>query len=387
MSRLRLAVAAVGALAVILAAFASTLGAHANLAVGFPATRIQLDPGTVSIRMPGPATLTATVVDWKGVGLKNVAVRFTIISGPNRSQKLTGATTDKAGRALLHYSDSGEPGVDVLQATYTDGLEVHKSNRPFVTWLSGPPARAIASPATIALTPACYQPSNAAQEASDTFKPVPTPTPKATPKPGVKIKPALVPPTVAPPPYNIGVTGDNFDPFASVLVTFDAGPGGTPDSAQTQADGFGHFAVTLRVRQRAEGQHLVRADDFRQREADAIYTVPCFQPSVALNPPIGPPGFVTMAVGTGFPPNSKIVDLNWPRPWLGSPLPKVLTTDANGGFTYPVLILYHDGMGQRTLQAIVPNPYGEQAGAAIEADAPFLVTLGRSQPSDFVLRR
>ena len=27
------------------------------------------------------------------------------------------------------------------------------------------------------------------------------------------------------------------------------------------------------------------------------------------------------------------------------------------------------------------------AGSAIEADAPFLVTPGRSQPSDFVLRR
>ncbi len=383
MRRLRLAVAAVGALTVILAAFAGTLGADANLAAGFPATRLKLEPSTISVRMPGPATLTATVVNWKGGPLKNMAITFTIISGPNRSQKLAGATTDKAGHATVQYRDTGEPGVDVVQATYTDGLEVHKSNRPFVTWLSGPPASSIPSPATIALTPACFQPSGAAAEASDTFKPVPKPTPK----PGVKPKPVLVPPTVVPPPYNIGVTGDNFDPFASVLVTFDAGPGGSPESTQAQTDGFGHFAVTLKVRQRAEGQHLVRADDFRQREADAIYTVPCFQPSVALNPPIGPPGFVTMAVGTGFPANSKIVDLNWSRPSVASPLPKVLTTDANGSFSFPVLILYHDGIGPRTLQAIVPNPFGEQAGAAIEADAPFLVTLGRSQPSDFVLRR
>ncbi|MDQ6709956.1 MAG: hypothetical protein M3Z11_05300 [Candidatus Dormibacteraeota bacterium] len=383
MRRLRLAVAAVGTFTVILAAFASTLGAHASLAAGFPATRIKLEPSTVSVRMPGPATLTATVVNWKGGPLQNVALTYTIISGPNHGQKLPGATTDKAGHATVQYRDTGEPGVDVVQATYTDGLEVHKSNRPFVTWLSGPPASAIPSPATIALTPACFQPSGAAAEASDTFKPVPKPTPK----PGVKLKPVPVPPTVVPPPYSVGVTGDNFDPFASVLVTFDAGPGGSPESTQARTDGFGHFAVTLTVRQRAEGQHLVRADDFRQREADAIYTVPCFQPSVALNPPIGPPGFVTMAVGTGFPANSKIVDLNWSRPSVASPLPKVLTTDANGSFSFPVLILYHDGIGPRTLQAIVPNPFGEQAGAAIEADAPFLVTLGRSQPSDFVLRR
>ena len=39
------------------------------------------------------------------------------------------------------------------------------------------------------------------------------------------------------------------------------------------------------------------------------------------------------------------------------------------------------------LQAIVPNPYGPNAGAAVEAEAPFLVTLGRAQPSEFVYRR
>jgi len=94
-----------------------------------------------------------------------------------------------------------------------------------------------------------------------------------------------------------------------------------------------------------------------------------------------------MAVGSGFPANSKIVDLNWASPSLASPLPKVLMTDASGGFSFPVLILYHDGIGPRTIQAIVPNPFGAQAGSAIEADAPFLVTLGRPQPPDFVLRR
>jgi len=39
------------------------------------------------------------------------------------------------------------------------------------------------------------------------------------------------------------------------------------------------------------------------------------------------------------------------------------------------------------LQSIIANPYGDRAGAAIEADAPFLVTPGRSQPTDFSLRR
>ena len=133
--------------------------------------------------------------------------------------------------------------------------------------------------------------------------------------------------------------------------------------------------------------HLVRADDFRQREADATYRIPCFQPAVALDPPIGSPGFVTAAVGTGFPPNASIVVLNWTSPALRSPLPKNIKTDANGSFQIPLLVLYHDLLGPRLLQAIVANPFGDRAGSAIEADAPFLVTPGRSQPSDLVLRR
>jgi len=187
--------------------------------------------------------------------------------------------------------------------------------------------------------------------------------------------------------YTINVDGVNFNPYSAVLVTFDAGPGGTPESFERTTDVFGHFNLDIQVRSRSEGVHLVRADDFRQREADATYKIPCFQPSVALNPPIGPPGFVTSVVGTGFPANASIVLLNWGRPALRSPLPANIKTDANGAFQFPVLVLYHDLLGPRMLQAIVANPFGDRAGSAIEADAPFLVTPGRSQPNDLVLRR
>jgi hypothetical protein len=187
--------------------------------------------------------------------------------------------------------------------------------------------------------------------------------------------------------YTITVDGVNFNPYSAVLVTFDAGPGGTPESFERTTDVFGHFTLDIQVRSRSEGVHLVRADDFRQREADATYRIPCFQPSVALDPPIGPPGFVTSAVGTGFPPNASIVFLNWGHPALQSPLPANIKTDGNGSFQIPILVLYHDLLGPRMLQAIVPNPFGERAGSAIEADAPFLVTPGRSQPTDLVLRR
>jgi hypothetical protein len=384
MRSLRVAAAAILAGSVVAAVLGgAAMAAQVGLAPGFPATRIKLDPPSIGVNMPGPVTLTATTVDWHGAASKNLTVTFTNVSDPQKPAQLGKATTDKAGHATLAYSNSKEPRIDAVQATFTDGLEVHKSNRAFVGWLSGQRATAIASPAAITVTPGCFQPATAVRLASDSFKPAaPRPTPK-----NAKPKATPQPPTPAPVTYTITVDGVNFNPYSAVLVTFDAGPGGTPESFERTTDVFGHFNFDIQVRSRAEGVHLVRADDFRQREADATYSIPCFQPAVALDPPIGPPGFVTTAVGTGFPPNATIVVLNWASPALRSPLPKIIKTDANGSFQIPILVLYHDLLGPRLLQAIVANPFGDRAGSAIEADAPFLVTLGRAQPTDLVLRR
>jgi hypothetical protein len=382
MRSLRLAAAAILAGSVVVAVLGGVaLAAPANLAVGFPATRIKLDQPSTPVNMPGPITVTATVVDWRGAGVGNVPVAFTSVTDPQKPAQLGKGTTDKAGHATFGFSNSKEPRIDVIQATFTDGLEVHKSNRSFIAWQSGTPATAIRSPAAITVTPGCFQPATAVTLASDTFKPG---SPRATPKAAARPKATPAPPPVT---YTINVDGVNFNPYGAVLVTFDAGPGGTPESFERTTDVFGHFNLDIQVRSRSEGVHLVRADDFRQREADATYRIPCFQPSVALNPPIGPPGFVTSVVGTGFPANASIVLLNWGSPALRSPLPKSIKTDANGSFQIPVLVLYHDLLGPRMLQAIVANPFGERAGSAIEADAPFLVTPGRSQPTDLVLRR
>ena len=381
MRRVPLAAAAVGAGILISALFGGhALAAQIGLSPTFPASRIQVDPAPTTLKMPGPTTVTAIVEDWRGTAIPKVAIAFSILSGPNKGKSLPASTTNGDGRATLSYSNTVEPGIDVVQATFTDGLELHKSNRHFVLWQSGPPATAILSPATIRVTPACFQPAAAVIATSNVFKKV---APRTTPKPSQGA-------TAGPPPPEktiANVTGENFNPLSAVLITFDAGPGGGPQSVEAQTDVFGHFSRDMPLTVPAEGLHLVRADDFRQREADATYTIPCFQPSVALDPPIGPPGFVTTAVGSGFPANSTIVVLNWQQPALLSPLPAAIKTDANGAFRVPVLIMYHDLLGPRLLQAIVPNPFGERAGAAIEADAPFLVTPGRSQPSDFVLRR
>jgi hypothetical protein len=380
MRRVQLAAAAVGAV-ILIATLAGgrALAGQIGLSATFPASRIQVDTAPATLKMPGPTTVTATVEDWHGATIPKVTVSFTILSGPNKGKSLPAATTNSDGRATLTYSNSFEPGIDAVQASFTDGLEVHKSNRHFVLWLSGPPATAIPSPATIRVTPTCFQPAAAVIATSNVFKKV---GPHTTPKPSAG---STAPPQ--PEKTIVNVIGDNFNPFSAVLITFDAGPGGNPQSFEAPTDVFGHFNRDIPLSMPAEGLHLVRADDFRQREADATYTIPCLQPSVALDPPIGPPGFVTIAVGSGFPANSTIVVLNWQHPALLSPLPAAIKTDANGAFRVPILVMYHDLLGPRLLQAIVANPFGDRAGSAIEADAPFLVTPGRSQPSDFVLRR
>jgi hypothetical protein len=214
------------------------------------------------------------------------------------------------------------------------------------------------------------------------------------PPPVQPIQPKRIAPlpraSLRPPPpahLTINVDGVNFNPFSGVLISFDSGFGGRPESFQTKTDGFGHFNLDITPTERGEGPFLVRADDFRRREAHSTYNIPCFQPSVSLNPPIGPPGFVTEAVATGFPPNSRVTLFGWEKPWLNGRLPKTITTDALGSFRVLVIVLYHDGFGPRKLAARVANPFGANAGSPIDAEAPFLVTLGRSQPADFVLRR
>src|SRR5207245_11795456 len=193
----------------------------------------------------------------------------------------------------VRHRNGRAPSMDGVHASFTDGLEVHRSNRHFVVWLSGPSATAIRSPATITAKPNCFQPAGAVTLSSDTFKAL---APRTTPKPAAS--PVLSP---SPETGTTTITGDNFNPFSAVLLTFDAGPGGVPQSFEAQTDVFGHFNRTIQIVEPAEGVHLIRADDFRQREADdTSYQIPCYQPSLALDPPIGPPGFVTYAVGPGL---------------------------------------------------------------------------------------
>jgi Tol biopolymer transport system component len=98
-----------------------------------------------------------------------------------------------------------------------------------------------------------------------------------------------------------------------------------------------------------------------------------FTPILMLDPPLGPPGFVTIAVGTGFPPNS-LVTLAWDR-GLSAPEPAT-RVGADGTFRTPVIVLPHSDQGPRMLLA---SSAGGDASFA-PAQAPFLVVPGTAQP-------
>ena len=97
------------------------------------------------------------------------------------------------------------------------------------------------------------------------------------------------------------------------------------------------------------------------------------RPRLVLDPPLGEPGKVTSAIGTGYPANADVV-LTWSR-GLGG---QVARTDGSGRFRVPVLIFHKDQLGPRTMTG---------AAAAASATAPFLVVPGSLIPGDFVIRR
>jgi hypothetical protein len=102
-------------------------------------------------------------------------------------------------------------------------------------------------------------------------------------------------------------------------------------------------------------------------------------PTLTIDPPIGPPGFVPQAVGHDFPPGAT-VRLTWQPGITGQP--DTVVVDAGGGFAVPVLVFQKDQLGPRELRA---TPVQGPAFGTVAA--PFLVTAGQAQPGDFVSRR
>ena len=203
----------------------------------------------------------------------------------------------------------------------------------------------------------------------------------------ITLHPDCGPAGAAPQRYSITIDGTNFNPILNIVVTFDAGPGGHPESFKASTDGFGHFNTSITPNERAADTYQVRADDLREREATAAFTVPCNTPpppprctaSITLSPSLAAPGYITQLTGTGFTGISKVT-VAWDH-GIGTIAPIPVT---NGGFTSAVLILPHDLPGPRTLT--VDSSSSPSANLSC-ASAKFLVLPGSMQPQDFVVRR
>jgi len=223
--------------------------------------------------------------------------------------------------------------------------------------------------------------------------------PPTTPA-AIQLSPACGPAAPGTPPvYTIAVTGVNFNPFTAVLVTFDADTGGTPESFDTTTDGFGGFQLAIKPALRPAGSHLVRADDFREREATATFTVTCASPPPAPTPPvvfnptmrfvpaITRTAWVVSLRGTGFPP-SATVHLAWGgifgRAVPARGLPASVTTGADGSLNVPsILVFVETEMGTQKATA---TPGGAETFAA-NPTAKLLVVAGTVQPPGFKERR
>ena len=95
-------------------------------------------------------------------------------------------------------------------------------------------------------------------------------------------------------------------------------------------------------------------------------------PTLRLDPPIGPPGFVSQAIGTNFPPGAT-VSLAWSI-GLTASMPPVVA-DPSGSFSVPMLILPRDTLGPRVLTGTFTI-----AGGGSAQSPPFLVVPGTDQP-------
>jgi hypothetical protein len=116
------------------------------------------------------------------------------------------------------------------------------------------------------------------------------------------------------------------------------------------------------------------------RTAKTTLRVPCFNPILKLVPDVGPPGIVTTAIGTGFPPGVP-VDFAWTFGVLPASLATVISA-LDGTLTFEILIFPHDTIGARQLVA-TRDP---KSPAFVDAKADFLVVPGSVQPNDFSWR-
>jgi hypothetical protein len=96
------------------------------------------------------------------------------------------------------------------------------------------------------------------------------------------------------------------------------------------------------------------------------------QPILEMNPAVGPTGRVTLALGKGFPANTK-VQLKWAGKLRGT---WSVTTDAAGKFRLPILVNSGEPIGGRIMTAV------DQPGSFTNVGSEFLAQLPTFRPGN-----
>ena len=103
--------------------------------------------------------------------------------------------------------------------------------------------------------------------------------------------------------------------------------------------------------------------------------VEVIQPVLRVDPGVGPPGFVPLVSGTGFPPGATVT-VSWS---LGISAPTKVTVAADGTFRTQLLVFHHDPIGPRLVTA-TGTGFGQVTAA-------FTVVPANQDPAKFVERR
>jgi hypothetical protein len=274
-----------------------------------------------------------------------------------------------------------KPGVHTLHAFQTTGDVV--SPRPSVI--------ASLRDATTTFTVPCASttPTTPTTTATPTTAPTRTTTPTTVPT-KTKTTATKTTPTVSTPtgPVTVGISPTCLEPAANgnarVQVTgggFASGPvqvlldGNVATNAAANGDGKVSAEVELTP---GNADHAIEVRQGSQ-QADTTLRVPCAShPKLTVDPAIGPPGFVTKATGSGFPPNVQVT-LSW-KPGIGT---QTVRTNDKGSFETPVLVFPQDRIGARVLRA---TPVDK--GRFDKVNAKFLCVPGSVQrPQTFDFRR
>lgn len=188
-------------------------------------------------------------------------------------------------------------------------------------------------------------------------------------------------PASGPVETEVTVRGGGFGPLTPVnrnpvSLDVDGTPVGTVPPDEIDADGT--FTTTITIPDHAGGPAPVNACQRCGTRTEALATAPfTVEPSLELDPPLGAPGFVTVATGRGFPDGEDVV-VEW-DPGVGS---AGAVPDADGRFRVPLLVLPRSEPGPRTARGVIPGD-----DVLPEPEAPFLVVPGTVQPGDFRIRR